>query len=636
MRLRTHVLASPFFLLFSSLIRGVPPEAAAFPIAAVGAVLPEVDKPDSLVGRLLPFSSWVHERFGHRGLTHSLLGLALAAALAAPLALASFSWWLAFVIGYLSHLLLDMATLEGVPLLWPKRTRHVFPGRDDLRLDQAAPGAGRKELILAATLLVLALALWPLTEVGLTGAMRQALGTLPETLPEYRKLADQYEVFLTGTVQDQQTGLRLSGEWPIVGVYGEGYVIAVDDHLRLVAENTGSLFPIRVGLRKGKPIRVVAAELREFSGSLRRLLSYLDPQVEHYVSGTLRLKRPVTLSFPPTAFPTLRGSESLILTYARFQDLLAIADAEAETGAVTIVHRLREGEALALSPVPPPEETAAVEFRFRVASLSELLVEEGDVVEEGQLLGRDSSPELLQKRAEVALAYERFTAGLLPEVELRKLEAELALLEQEHEIQARIPGKIVSLQILSVTPEGVDVNLRIVPKLPPRSQTRLPEALSLFRELPELPKNAGEPAQVLRAIDGDTIELSYQNATKSARLVGVDTPETKDPRKPLECFGPEAARFTSTTLPRGSEVRITYNPLGDRVDKYGRLLVYLWAQLDDDEPLELFNAALIRLGYARVYPFFKFDRLQEFRKLEEQACAEKAGLWGACGYEPYK
>jgi len=44
----------------------------------------------------------------------------------------------------------------------------------------------------------------------------------------------------------------------------------------------------------------------------------------------------------------------------------------------------------------------------------------------------------------------------------------------------------------------------------------------------------------------------------------------------------------------------------------------------------------VRLGYARVYPFFKFDRLQEFRNFEAAAIAEKAGLWGACNYEPYK
>ena len=155
-----------------------------------------------------------------------------------------------------------------------------------------------------------------------------------------------------------------------------------------------------------------------------------------------------------------------------------------------------------------------------------------------------------------------------------------------------------------------------------------------MKELPELPPGQGEVAYILRVIDGDTVVLLYQGQAERARLIGVDTPETKHPKKGVECFGPEASQFTSTTLPPGTEVRITWNPLGKRRDKYNRLLVYIWTQLDDDEPLELFNAALVRLGYARVYPFFPFDRLKEFRELEARAIAEKAGLWGACNYAP--
>jgi micrococcal nuclease len=187
------------------------------------------------------------------------------------------------------------------------------------------------------------------------------------------------------------------------------------------------------------------------------------------------------------------------------------------------------------------------------------------------------------------------------------------------------------------------VALQILPNVEPRSLPPVNPRITAtekidprLKELPELPKDKGDVAYVLRVLDGDTVELLYQGKAEKARLVGVDTPETKDPRKPVQCFGPEASNFTTTTLPRGLEARITWNPLGDKRDKYNRLLVYLWVQLDDDEPLELFNAALVRLGYARVYPFFKFDRLQEFRNFEAEAMAEKAGLWGACNYEPYQ
>jgi len=137
-------------------------------------------------------------------------------------------------------------------------------------------------------------------------------------------------------------------------------------------------------------------------------------------------------------------------------------------------------------------------------------------------------------------------------------------------------------------------------------------------------------------VDGDTVELFYREKAEKGRLVGVDTPETKHPRKPVECYGPEAASFTSTTLPKGTEVRITLDTKSQQRDRYGRLLVYLWVNLDDDPAFELFNAALVRLGYARVYPFFPFDRLQEFRALEALAMEEKRGLWGACQYEPYR
>jgi inner membrane protein len=221
MRLRTHVLASPAFLLFSSIF-GQPPSPPAFLFSALGAVLPEVDKSDSLVGRFFPASRWIEERFGHRGLTHSLLGLALASSLFLPLAFFAFPFWLALFVGYLSHLLLDMATLEGIPLFWPKTTRCVFPGRDELRLDQSKPSTARKEAILSLIFLGLAAAFWPLSQLGVQGALQRALGTLEETFNDYRKIADSYEVFLVGTLQDQITGEKRQGEWPIVALLPSG------------------------------------------------------------------------------------------------------------------------------------------------------------------------------------------------------------------------------------------------------------------------------------------------------------------------------------------------------------------------------------------------------------------------------
>jgi len=642
MRLRTHVLASPAFLLFSSVILGKPPSPPAFLACAFGSVLPEVDKPDSLVGRFFPFSPWIHERFGHRGLTHSLLGLALATAFFAPLALWRFELWLALLVGYLSHLVLDMATLEGVPLLWPKTTRCVFPGRDDLRLDQSKPSTGRKEAVLSALLLGLAIGLWPLSQLGLPGALQRALGTLEETQNEYRKLADSYEVFLVGTLQDQITGEKRQGEWPIVALLPEGYLIVDQGRIRLVGTGQANLSPLHVSLKKGQPIRVVALSLN-LTGPLSNLLSYVDPQKEHYISGTLKLSTQANLPQDPRAYTVVRGSSELTLTYARLSDLEPILNAWVLSGSLLVLHRLRPNETLTPAGSFVTNATSApVELKVRVASFSELYVKEGDFIYEGETIGQKDTQKLERKRRELERALERYALGLIPASEIEKLRLELLELEESCEVKATVSGQVTAIRILGASPEGVDVVLQVLPSTEPRfslpQSTQTAEEKIDFRlkELPELLKDQGEVVYILRVLDGDTVELLYQGRAEKARLVGVDTPETKDPRKPVQCFGPEASNFTTTTLPRGLEVRITWNPVGDRRDKYNRLLVYLWVQLDDDEPLELFNAALVRLGYARVYPFFKFDRLQEFRNFEAAAMAEKAGLWGACSYEPYK
>jgi len=461
MRLRTHVLSSPAFLLGFSVVAGRPVAWPAFVAAALGSVLPDSDQPESAVGRVFPLSPFLYERFGHRGLTHSLLGLAIAAGLFAPLALLSLDLWLALLVGYLSHLLLDMATLEGVPLLWPKPTRCVFPGRDDLRLDQAAPGAPRKELVISVVFLALAGGLWPLSQIGLPSALRRAFGTLEESLPEYQKLAPSYEVFLVGTVQDSLTGMRREGEWPIVTTIGQGYLVLDGERVRLVSQE-GSLVPQRVSLRQGQSIHVVVTET-SFRGPLRGLLAYVDPQKEHYISGKLLLREPVEIVTPPGAFPTVQGSRELTLTFARLGDLSGILGAWAEEGALTIVHRLRPGESLALGQAPAAAAGAAapISMRFKVPTLSALRVAEGDEVAEGDRLAEEP-PELSTLRAELGRARLRAELGLAAAAEVAKLAEEVARLEAQS-VRAPCSGRVEEVRVLGADASGVDVVVVLAP-----------------------------------------------------------------------------------------------------------------------------------------------------------------------------
>lgn len=119
-----------------------------------------------------------------------------------------------------------------------------------------------------------------------------------------------------------------------------------------------------------------------------------------------------------------------------------------------------------------------------------------------------------------------------------------------------------------------------------------------------------------RVIDGDTIVL---DGTENIRLIGVDTPETKDPRKPVQYFGQEAYEFTKK-LVEGKKVRLEYDQ--DRTDKYDRTLAYVF--LEDGT---FVNAEIILQGYGHAYTEFPFKYLEEFRLFEKQARESEIGLW---------
>jgi micrococcal nuclease len=117
-------------------------------------------------------------------------------------------------------------------------------------------------------------------------------------------------------------------------------------------------------------------------------------------------------------------------------------------------------------------------------------------------------------------------------------------------------------------------------------------------------------------IDGDTIELA---GNERVRLIGVDTPESVDPRRPVEYFGKEAAAFTRRMV-EGKPVRLEYDE--ESRDRFGRTLAYVY--LADGT---FVNAEIIRQGYGFAYTRFPYRYQQEFVALERGARNERRGLW---------
>jgi len=110
-------------------------------------------------------------------------------------------------------------------------------------------------------------------------------------------------------------------------------------------------------------------------------------------------------------------------------------------------------------------------------------------------------------------------------------------------------------------------------------------------------------------------------------MIGLDTPEVVDPRKPVQCFGREASAQAKTIL-GGQQVYLETDPSQDSIDKYGRTLAYVWT-----ESGRLFNLDMIADGYAHEYTYDLPYRYQaDFKAAENDARTHERGLWspGAC------
>jgi micrococcal nuclease len=127
-------------------------------------------------------------------------------------------------------------------------------------------------------------------------------------------------------------------------------------------------------------------------------------------------------------------------------------------------------------------------------------------------------------------------------------------------------------------------------------------------------------ATVIRVIDGDTIDVFLNGTTQRLRYIGIDTPETVDPSRPIGCYGHEASD-KNRELVEGKQVGLEKD--ASETDEFGRLLRYVWVG-------ELsVNAALVKGGYAesKSYPP-NTGHQAALDALQRQAQAAQLGRWG--------
>jgi micrococcal nuclease len=138
---------------------------------------------------------------------------------------------------------------------------------------------------------------------------------------------------------------------------------------------------------------------------------------------------------------------------------------------------------------------------------------------------------------------------------------------------------------------------------------------------PQLPAGL-QVGQVTDVVDGDTLDVDIGGEQVRLRLIGIDTPESVDPRRPVECYGVEASNKANELL-GGQMVYLEPDPSQDERDRFGRLLRFVW--LADGR---LFNLEMIAQGYAYEYTYdAKYKYQAEFRAAQAQAQTQQLGLW---------
>lgn len=145
--------------------------------------------------------------------------------------------------------------------------------------------------------------------------------------------------------------------------------------------------------------------------------------------------------------------------------------------------------------------------------------------------------------------------------------------------------------------------------------------------------NGSEAARLVRVVDGDTLVVQLGSDSASVRVIGINTPETKDTRRDVECLGQEATAFAQDFFVNSNEIYLKPDSSQQNRDRYGRLLRYVGKFDPNSNQIIDYGLSVIAAGFAQEYTYeVPYAQQAEYRAAQAQAQAEERGLWepGKC------
>jgi len=310
--------------------------------AIIGAVLPDIDHPRSVIGKLFPYISIPLERkYGHRTVTHSLIGWVISTiivsfilavlvwilSLALNLGLGVWDllprWIAAFSISYLSHLILDMFNKRGSQLFWPDLGRDVIPRNAKFRPDSGS----KTEILVFFILLILLVPALPLSKFGLVSSLRWLLATPGSAIEEYMTQKTHSYLEFNGVISETKEPIAGVGE--ILAVQNKRIVILYKNVIYTLSDElSADILATHVRVKRtSEPIIFTRKVFKD--ESLGSLLMQISKGA--LVSGIVHLPEGMEIKFPVFAGaykPMEQKGNDLILNFATKRQIEALALSE--------------------------------------------------------------------------------------------------------------------------------------------------------------------------------------------------------------------------------------------------------------------------------------------------------------------
>ena len=249
-----------------------------------------------------------------------------------------------------------MVNVRGADLFWPSPVRVVAPGNRNWRMEVGS----KAEMILLSALLVLTVALYPLSWMGFRDALQAVVRSFDISLEQYQRQIGTHWYDLEMVASDNLTLARVEGRYPIIGMWKGGFIVLHQGQPRAVGKSEAyhNLLPISARLIEGEPLRVQSERIEMKGRSLRWLLGKIDQRRGYYLSGEIQTAKIEPVANIDKYQPVIYSGQTMILRYARAQELGPWLDLVAAKGEIFVQFWLKPGEQAVAFEVgnEPPED----------------------------------------------------------------------------------------------------------------------------------------------------------------------------------------------------------------------------------------------------------------------------------------